>query len=149
MNNLLITRFGGKIRVRCMAVVVEAGRVLLIDHGGLNRQNSYWMPPGGGLEPEESVVECLYRELKEETGLKAVSHHFLTSHEYISEHLHAVELFFNVTVDNTLASVGHDPEFNTENQVLKSLRWMSSAEIVSLNHQTVHPIVRKLFEYEV
>lgn len=149
MDNLLIKTFGGKVRVRCMAVVMKQGRILLIEHGGLNRQNSYWMPPGGGLEPKESVVACLYRELKEEAGLKAVGCHFLTSHEFISEHLHAFELFFSVTVEDALANVGLDPEFGAENQVLKGLRWMSSSEVTSLNPQTVHPIVKQLFDYKV
>ena len=44
----------------------EAGRILLIHRG----DGRGWSLPGGIMEPGESVVEALIREVWEETGLK-------------------------------------------------------------------------------
>ena len=54
------------IQPAARAVVFDAlGRVLLIKRGDNNR----WALPAGGMEPGESVTECMRREVWEETGL--------------------------------------------------------------------------------
>jgi 8-oxo-dGTP pyrophosphatase MutT (NUDIX family) len=47
----------------------DGGRVLLIRR----RDNLNWALPGGGMELEQSVYDCLVREVKEETGLDVIS----------------------------------------------------------------------------
>lgn len=47
------------------AVVVEKGRVLLIKRTDI----PVWALPGGGVEANESLMEAVVRETKEETGL--------------------------------------------------------------------------------
>ena len=44
----------------------DQGRILLIRRG----DNKQWALPAGGMEPGESVTECMAREVWEETGLK-------------------------------------------------------------------------------
>jgi 8-oxo-dGTP pyrophosphatase MutT (NUDIX family) len=46
-------------------VIDENGRTLVIQR----RDNGRWEPPGGVLERDESIVEGLLREVREETGL--------------------------------------------------------------------------------
>ncbi len=36
-----------------------------------------WTPPGGGVEPGESVRDAVIREVKEETNMKVLYHQFL------------------------------------------------------------------------
>lgn len=47
-------------------IVDDAGRALLIRR----RDNGHWEPPGGVLEPGETIPEALQREVLEETGIK-------------------------------------------------------------------------------
>jgi mutator protein MutT len=50
------------------AVIVEAGRVLLVRRGK-EPMKGHWTLPGGMLEVGESLIEGVIREVKEETGL--------------------------------------------------------------------------------
>lgn len=52
--------------VSVAGVVIDAqGRALLIQR----RDNGHWEPPGGIVEPGETIPEALAREVHEETGL--------------------------------------------------------------------------------
>lgn len=52
--------------VSVAAVVVDdVARALLVRR----RDNGHWEPPGGVLEPEETIIDGLRREVAEETGL--------------------------------------------------------------------------------
>lgn len=54
------------IQPAARAVIFDAqGRILLIRRG----DNKQWALPAGGMEPGESVTECMAREVWEETGL--------------------------------------------------------------------------------
>lgn len=58
-------------RIRAAVLVVEGDSVLLVQHqhDELHGGESCWIPPGGGVDGEESLVECARRETLEETGL--------------------------------------------------------------------------------
>ncbi|MEV0395881.1 NUDIX hydrolase [Polymorphospora rubra] len=47
-------------------VVDDSGRVLVTQR----RDNGRWEPPGGVLEVDESIIDGLKREVREETGLE-------------------------------------------------------------------------------
>lgn len=55
-------------------LVFREGRVLLGERLGSHGANT-WAPPGGHLEPNESIHDCARRELLEETGLTMRSAH--------------------------------------------------------------------------
>jgi len=54
------------IRIRVGVLIWRDGEVLLVrrEKGG----RSYWLVPGGGVDPGETMVEAAPRELLEETG---------------------------------------------------------------------------------
>jgi len=49
-------------------ILDESNRILYIKRKGNNK----WALPAGGIELNESIEECLRREVKEETGLEVV-----------------------------------------------------------------------------
>ncbi|HUU54154.1 MAG TPA: NUDIX domain-containing protein [Armatimonadota bacterium] len=57
--------------VRTRVIVVRDGAMLLHVAGGDSTgRDAYRVPPGGGLEPNETLFECGEREVMEETGLR-------------------------------------------------------------------------------
>jgi ADP-ribose pyrophosphatase YjhB (NUDIX family) len=55
---------GPRHSVSVAGVIVEGDQVLLVRR----RDNGNWEPPGGVLELDESVLDGLRREIREETG---------------------------------------------------------------------------------
>ena len=55
-------------RIRVSAMLRWQERVLLCRHEKPPR-GEYWLLPGGGVESGESLVDALYRELREELGI--------------------------------------------------------------------------------
>ena len=53
------------------------GRVLMERGTDVLRNETYWRIIGGGIEFQESAVEALVREVREELGLAVVDVHFL------------------------------------------------------------------------
>ena len=51
------------------AVIEEGGRYLITQRGGESHLAGLWEFPGGKRHPDESLEECLRREIKEELDL--------------------------------------------------------------------------------
>lgn len=58
---------GTEPRIRVSAILRWKGRVLLCRHEKPGKE--YWLLPGGGVNPGESLVDALRRELAEEIGI--------------------------------------------------------------------------------
>ncbi len=55
--------------IRYQGAIIRDNHILLIRHREYESGRSYWILPGGGIEPGESEEECVRREIKEETNL--------------------------------------------------------------------------------
>jgi ADP-ribose pyrophosphatase YjhB (NUDIX family) len=56
-------------------VIIDAARAVLFDHEGQlllirRRDNKRWAMPAGAMELDESIYDCLVREVREESGLE-------------------------------------------------------------------------------
>ena len=87
------------MRVGANAVIVRDHAILLVEFG--NGWKRHFNLPGGGIEPGESIVDGLRRELREETCAEITVGSLLLALEYFPPHfdqrygdLHKLSLIF-------------------------------------------------------
>jgi 8-oxo-dGTP diphosphatase len=65
-----------RVRQSARALLLDENNLMLWQHCrddiGRGGQTTFWCPPGGGLEADESFEQALSRELWEEVGLQDV-----------------------------------------------------------------------------
>lgn len=60
--------------LRIAAAVIRRGdSILLVEQQGPDDSAPSWALPGGRVMPEEPIIAALYREVREETGLRVIS----------------------------------------------------------------------------
>lgn len=64
------------------AVVHLDGKILITRRAPGQKLEGLWEFPGGKLEHEESALECITRELREELGVESVAGEILTTTTY-------------------------------------------------------------------
>jgi ADP-ribose pyrophosphatase YjhB (NUDIX family) len=67
-------------------LVLRSGLLLLVHHQG--EGFDFWVPPGGRLRGEESILDCAVRETHEETGLRVVTQRIVYVEEFVEKDLH-------------------------------------------------------------
>lgn len=129
--------YGNKIRVRACGLCWKDNALLLVNHHHLGPAH-FWAPPGGGVELWTSAEQTVKREFLEETGLEVEVGEFQFAAEFIREPLHAIELFFLVTITGGALQKGRDPE--TKLQLIKEVAFKNFETILSLPAQQRHGI---------
>lgn len=143
----LLGAYTDRVRVRVCGLLVHQDRLLLAAHRGLLPDEApFWSPPGGGWQFGETIQECLQREFREETGLNVTVGRFLHLHEYKSDDLQAIELFFEVMAEDTAAvpHLGSDPEHAAGAQLLTQVAFVAPRELMVLPTAQVHPMLRQI-----
>jgi 8-oxo-dGTP pyrophosphatase MutT (NUDIX family) len=132
-----------KHRIRAAAIITRGDAILLVQHVHPKTDEEWWVPPGGGVEPEDkSVFDCARREVFEETGLTVD----LTDIVYLREFLDQenqnrnIEIFIgsrSATGELTIRNVqGSGPD----EHYIRDVRWVSKAE---LQDMVVYPEILK------
>jgi len=92
------------VRTRAAAIVVNDGAVALMRR--IRNGMTYYVLPGGGIEPGETAEDACIRELREETGLEGRIVRLLATldNEGSTEH------YFLVAAERAELRLGHGPE---------------------------------------
>jgi 8-oxo-dGTP diphosphatase len=108
------------------------GRVLLFRHAGVNRR-SFWAPPGGGLEGNETFEQAALREASEELGLNGVAVRLLwermTDFVYIDGPVRQHECFF--LLEGRFQGLSAEVLEVHEREGILEIRWWTPAELQS------------------
>ncbi|HEX8227142.1 MAG TPA: NUDIX hydrolase [Candidatus Saccharimonadales bacterium] len=88
-------------RISARAIVQHEGKLLCVRQRPYNdifkAINGYWNIPGGGLDAGESLIDCLRREILEETGIKAKIGNLMYVQQFEYKDIEYLEFFFHVT----------------------------------------------------
>jgi 8-oxo-dGTP diphosphatase len=139
MTAEIAEKYGNRLRVRVCGLLWHNQTLLMVNHKNLTAGN-FWAPPGGGIAVGEPAEAALIREFREEANLDIRLNKFLFACEFIQQPLHALELFFEVSLVRGEPVLGHDPELSVTQQMLTEIRYMSLAEIRALPAQERHGI---------
>ena|GEM_PF-174901 len=126
------------IKLRASALCVQDGHVLFIEHrsfapGDPALPDTWWILPGGVVEPGETLHDTVRRELLEETGLEcrvggmAFVKELLypyPGHEHAGRRHHSVSVGFHCEVTGGVLVTGHDPELSCDEQMIIRAEWL-------------------------
>jgi len=141
-------------RTSVRALLVTPDHDLLLMHATLDDGRNIWVPPGGGVERSESLLEALSRELSEEIGLTTAlaaqpvwmrEHSFLLRGEWITQ----VEHYFFVPTKAFVPFTEGNPDL-LERQDTIGHRWWTMNELANSDQlfapRALHAHMRQLLE---
>jgi len=107
-----------KRRINVRAVIWKDGELLAVKHRSKEGIAPYYAVPGGGIDPMESLTECLKREIMEETGIEAKLGKLLFIQQFASRRTgYDEELEFFYLVENPDDFVNIDLENTTHGHI--------------------------------
>ena len=120
-------------RVRVAAIILHKHKILLAKHK--KGDDTYWVPPGGGVDFGESLEEALRRELFEEADVHIRVGKLVMVHDSIPPdlHRHIVNIFFMAEIVSGEVKVG------TDDKRLVGMKFVSLNKIPKLR---LYPDVR-------
>ena len=135
------------IERRAVRALLLAGRSVLLLHGhdpGRPDSGTWWIAPGGGIEPGEAPEAALVREVSEETGLQLTADQIgpvvatrLARFEFERRSYRQAESFFAISLGDQFAPVqsGWD---DLERRSLLDHRWWTLTDLAATS-ETVYP----------
>lgn len=114
-------------RIVTRVIIYKDGKILLSRNEGAN----HWYPGGGGLEDNETLTECVIREVLEETGQEVKVIDLMYVQEfYFSENERSLEFFYlaSPTAESADNFNHHDTD-ESGNLKIEENRWFSEEEI--------------------
>ena len=95
---------------RYQGAIVRDDHILLIQHAHHEDERSYWLIPGGGIEPGESEQACVAREMLEETNLRVRVERLLLDELAEPGGVYQRRKTYLCAVEAGEASPGYEPE---------------------------------------
>ncbi|MGI2262262.1 NUDIX domain-containing protein [Candidatus Cardinium hertigii] len=83
------------LQVTARALIVQNRKLLLVSN-----DYNLWYTPGGHLNPNETLSECMVREVKEETGIDVKPNQIVYVSDFFDKkyNVHKVEIYFSAEI---------------------------------------------------
>ena len=122
-------------RIRAAALIIQNDQVLLVKHVHPISGFAWWVPPGGGLAPEDaSIFDCVRREVFEETGLRVELSRIVYIREFIDleNRAHNLELFLAAKSFSGELTMKNIPGKGPDEHYIKDVKWLSREAVKDL-----------------
>lgn len=121
-----------KQRIRAAGILIENGAMLLVKVRDFTGE--YWIPPGGGMEPEDrSSKACLIREFKEEAGIDVEVGELICVREFLETHCqrYHAEFFYRIANYQGTPHIENLTGLNDE-EFIQSVEWLPLEELADV-----------------
>ncbi len=127
-------------KYRVAGIIISDDKVLTVKMC----DNSFYCLPGGHVEVGESTVECIFREMKEETGynvinpkLIAVTENFFASK--INKQMHEVGFYYILDLDEYSNNINKEDYIKIEHDkcgdIKLEFKWFDISKLNDINIQ--------------
>lgn len=135
------------LRPRAAAIILnEANELLVLKQRNPETGFEWWTLPGGGMEPEESVIDTIVREVQEECNVRCRPMQLIYMSEYMdySINTHHLGMFFLTHIDDIQnLKPGIDPEVDT--QYIIECRFISEKALIDSKIPIYPPVFKEQF----
>ncbi len=121
---------------RTRVIIPMDNGIVAIEVYNREEKRHYWYLPGGGVEGDETLIDCSIREVQEETGLKVSINRLMYIREFSD--IPAIEFFLLAEYVSGKLAIGYDPELDA--MPFTSVRVLSFDEIENNKELTFYPI---------
>jgi 8-oxo-dGTP pyrophosphatase MutT (NUDIX family) len=113
-------------QARYQAAVIQAGKLLLIQHHFFANDESYWGLPGGRQEAGETEFATVAREVREETGLIVQVEKLLLDEPYAGPGRYNDYRTYLCTPLSGTAQPGSEPEADSQSLYeISGVKWIN------------------------
>ena len=96
--------------IRYQGAIIKDDHILLIRHREHDTGRSYWILPGGGIEPGETDEQCVCREMLEETHLTVAVERLLIGELIENPKVYTYKRTYLCSIISGEAKPGYEPE---------------------------------------
>lgn len=121
-----------KNRIRIGVLIFDDDKLLLVKHIDPKSGFTWWVPPGGGLQNNETIFECGKREVFEETNLKIKLDKLVYIRQFIYNHQGENTIDVYLTSSSSFAGKMHITNLKGlggDEHFIKELKFFSESEI--------------------
>lgn len=116
-----------KLQVAARALVVKEDKLLLVSNEGM-----FWYTPGGRQNANETLPECVVREVKEETGINVHADEIISVFDFFDKKnaIHKVEVYFATKIKSDIIPT----TWQDEDGPVKFVKFFSQKELQNMDN---------------